>query len=68
MRGALFVLALSRWLDFTAERGLLPADDARSVRRALANQWRELLEVLDHYVYDPVMIRDVQDAVEPSSS
>lgn len=59
---AAFVQALSRWLDFTAERALLPADDVRSIQRALATQWRDLPDVLDRYVYDPVMIRNVREA------
>lgn len=60
-QAAAFVQALARWLDFSAERALLPADDARSVQRALAEQWRGLADVLDRYVYDPTMIRDVRD-------
>jgi hypothetical protein len=65
---AVFVQALFRWLDFTAERALLPADDARSVQRALTEQWHNLADVLDRYVYDPAMIRDVRDAAQVALS
>ncbi len=59
-QAAAFVHALPRWLDFTAKRALLPADDARSVQRVLAKQWRDLPDILDRYVYDPIMIHNVR--------
>ena len=60
---AAFVQALPRWLAFAAERGLVSTEDARSVWRALASQWGRLPDLLDGYVYDPVMIRDVEQGL-----
>lgn len=64
---AAFVQALPPWLDFTADRGLLPVDDVRDLRRAPARQWRDLPDALDRYVYDPVMVRDVRDTLGENS-
>lgn len=60
---AAFVQALPRWLAFAAARDLVSTADAGSVWRALAAQWRGLPDLLDRYVYDPVMMRDVRQAV-----
>lgn len=61
---AVFCPALPHWLRFAADRRLIWVKEASSVHDALRKHARDLSRVLDQYVYDPVMVRDVQRAAE----
>jgi hypothetical protein len=61
---AVFCQALPHWLRLAADRRLITVKEAMSVHDALQKHARDLSRVLDQYVHDPVMVRDVQRAAE----
>ncbi len=61
---AAFTVALPLWLHFIRGRGLVGADDIWAAHEELRSRFELLPELLDRYVYDPVMIAELRRSLD----